>query len=133
MKKFVLDTCVLISWWRRQWRKMKRSQPTPANAMHWARELVAIHNTDAIVTPVYIEMIAGTTSKLELELTQAFLEQFRCIDGGNTLPADWREAIRLSRRIPNNRKARDLGDCLIRAIANRLKHDVETTDQDFVR
>lgn len=39
---------------------------------------MTIHETDAIVTPVYLEMIAGVTNAEELHLTQAFLDEFRC-------------------------------------------------------
>jgi hypothetical protein len=33
--------------------------------------------------------------------------------------------------VPRNGKPRQLGDCLIRAIAARLKYDVQTVDGSF--
>jgi len=80
----------------------------------------------------YIEMVGGITSRRELELTKAFLGVFTCIDQKRIPASDWQEAIRLAQRVPRDRRPRQLGDCLIRAIANRLKYNVLTFDTGFV-
>lgn len=130
MKRSVLDTSVLIrSWWEYSGGALK--QKKPSDARQWARQTIAFYDTDAIVTPVHLEMVAGVSSRHELELTNAFLAEFECLDEGNVLPADWAEALRLAQRVPRNGKPRQLGDCLIRAIANRLRYKVETLDEDF--
>lgn len=129
-EKKVLDTSVLIRWWR-ICRDRTRGELTPARVRGWARELIAFHESDAIVTPVYLELIAGVRDRQELHLTQVFLNEFRCIDEGHIPQQDWQEALRLAQRIPRDAKPRQLGDCLIRAIANRLKHQVVTYDGSF--
>jgi predicted nucleic acid-binding protein len=47
------------------------------------------------------------------------------------LPEDWQEAIRIASRVPRSPAPRQLGDCLIRAIAHRLKYEVFTSDMNF--
>jgi predicted nucleic acid-binding protein len=145
MRKRVLDSSMLISHWHKC-RAASLAMNTTAQARDWANRLIAFYNTDAIVTPVYLEMVAGVRNRHELELTRAYLGAFRCIDERRILPSDWDEAVRLAERYPRRRKRRgrrrtpdaeenpkprDLGDCLIRAIADRLKHDVETLDKAF--
>lgn len=130
MKRRVLDTNVLIRYWRR-FSGGSLVQKTPEDAAGWARRVIELFDTNAIVTPVYLEMVAGTSDQHELQLTLAFLSQFERVDGGDITRADWDEALRLARRVPRNRKPRHLGDCLIRAIANRLRYRVETLDTDF--
>ncbi len=102
-----------------------------ADVQRWAQELIDLYDTDAIVTPVYVEMVGGATSRQQLELTKAYLSEFECIDAKVVTPADWVETIRLDQRVPARARPRDLGDCLIRAIANRLRHDVMTFDTGF--
>jgi predicted nucleic acid-binding protein len=97
----------------------------------WAKEIITRYDTNAIVTPVYIEVIAGVQNQRELQLTREFLDCFQCVDMRRILPQDWNEVIRLAQRIPRNGKPRQLGDCLIRAIANRLRYEVETSDERF--
>jgi predicted nucleic acid-binding protein len=130
MEKEVLDTSVLIRHWRRC-RAAMRGPVTPAVVRGWAESLIRQRKTDAIVTPVYVEMLAGATSAEELRLTRAFLEKFRRIDGGRIPEGDWAEAIRLAQRVPRDAKPRQLGDCLIRAIAKRLRYTVFTHDAGF--
>jgi hypothetical protein len=130
MKKSVLDTSVLLAFWH-QSRGRDLGRKTARDARGWARRLQEMYETDAIVTPTYIEVIGGTLTRHELDLTRAYLGEFRRIDAGRVLPEDWEQAIRLAQRIPARRRPRDLGDCLIRAIANRLRHDVVTFDQGF--
>jgi predicted nucleic acid-binding protein len=130
----ILDTSILIHFWRRRRRRSRaRGAVTPAVVRGWAQGLIELRQTDAIVTPVYVEMIAGVTDRRELKLTQAFLDEFRQLDGGMIPEQDWREAVRLAQRVPRDSRPRQLGDCLIRAIANRLKHVVETLDSGFPR
>jgi predicted nucleic acid-binding protein len=94
--------------------------------------LAALHGTSATVSPVIIEFLAGTTSANELMLARAYLDVFVVIDHQQTPPQDWQEAQRLAQRVPRDGRRRQLGDCLIRAIANRLKHEVISYDQGFV-
>jgi predicted nucleic acid-binding protein len=130
MKRRVLDTSVLLRWWN--WcRSRKRRPPTPALATRWARELIAIQEADAIVTPVILEVLAGTTSQRELQLMRAFLQPFKCLDHELIPAGDWREARRIAQRVPRNGKPRGFGDCLIRAIANRFSYDVLSYDDSF--
>jgi predicted nucleic acid-binding protein len=129
-EKQILDTSMLIHYWRTCRRKV-RGEVTPPVVRALAQELIERYNTDAIVTPVYVEMLAGVTDRQTLRLTQAFLGEFRCIDGGHISAADWEETIRLAQRVPRDAKPRQLGDCLIRAVANRLRHRVITHDASF--
>ncbi len=132
MKKAVLDTSVLIRHWLNRRGRM-RGEVTVAVVKRWARELIELERSDAIVTPVYVEMIAGVSDKRDLLLTKAFLNEFRCIDAGLIPEQDWRETVRLAQRVPHDSKPRQLGDCLVRAIANRLKYNVTTFDTGFAR
>ena len=90
-----------------------------------------MHQAKAIVTPIHVEFVAGTRDSSEQELAEAYLAQFDNIDGGKIPKQDWDETLRIAKRIPQNGKPRQLGDCLIRAIANRLKHSVVTPDTGF--
>jgi len=47
------------------------------------------------------------------------------------LPQDWEEAVRLAQRVSRVPVPRDLGDCLIRAIADRLRFQVFSLDESF--
>jgi predicted nucleic acid-binding protein len=55
-------------------------------------------------------------------------EEFRLADDGAVTMEDWEEARRLAVRVPRVGRPRQLGDCLIRAIANRLRLRVKTFD-----
>jgi predicted nucleic acid-binding protein len=129
MEKLILDTSILIAYWKRACANNKIV--TSENAQAWAKELIKAYKTDAIVTPIYVEFLAGVQSGEQLRLSQAFLNPFRCVDERRILPQDWDEAIRLAQRIPRGGKPRHLGDCLIRAIANRLRYGVKTDDSGF--
>jgi predicted nucleic acid-binding protein len=130
MPKRVLDTGCLIAHWNRR-KSSKPGQPSVADVEGWARELAAMHQAKAIVTPVYVEFLAGTRLSSEQRLAEAFLAQFDNIDGGNIPKQDWDETLRIVKRIPPTGKPRQLGDCLIRAIANCLNHSVVTPDAGF--
>jgi predicted nucleic acid-binding protein len=130
MKNTVLDTSILINHWRRK-RQRPLERYRAADVRKWAKELIAFQDTDAIVTPVYLEMVAGVTNRHELDLTRAYLAEFQCIDERRILEEDWDDAIRRAQRVPASGRRRDLGDCLIRAIAERLNYDVQTSDLGF--
>jgi predicted nucleic acid-binding protein len=129
--RLVLDTSVLLSWWRRRRQGRRYADIKKSEISQWGKQLAELHQTDAIVTPVYVEMLAGTSDRRELAFTRLFLDCFRCIDEQRTPAVDWEEAIRLAGRIPRQPRPRDLGDCLIRAIANRLNYGVLTHDAGF--
>ena len=132
MARRVLDTGYLIRHWRNRVRT-PLDDVRAAEAEAWARELIGWHNTDAIVTPIYIEFVAGVRSAHELVLARAYLAPFRMFDDGSISVADWKLARRIAERVPRDGKPRQLGDCLIKAIATRLNHDVESLDVGFPR
>jgi predicted nucleic acid-binding protein len=129
-KKRILDTNILIGHWRRCWKKA-RGLIKVGDVVGWARDIIRTHETNAIATPVYLEMIAGVTGPEELRLTQRFLAEFECVDEARILRQDWQLAIRLAQRVPKDGRPRQATDCLIRAIARRLKFDVRTRDTGF--
>jgi hypothetical protein len=131
MEKAIFDTSTLISHWNQCKSKTRGTTITLAHARVWGQNLIALRRINAIVTPVVIEFVAGITHKSEMEMARAFLDQFQNIDNGSILAEDWREARRIAERIPRDSKPRHLGDCLVRAIANRLRHDVDTLDNSF--
>jgi predicted nucleic acid-binding protein len=130
MKREVLDTSVLLRHWHDRGGASIRGK-TPADTRAWAEDLIVLRDTDAVVTPVYLEVICGVTSAHELKLTRAYLAPFRAVDQGKIIPQDWVEARRLAERIPRDGHRRQLGDCLIRAIANRLHYEVISFDDSF--
>ena len=143
MPKRVLDTNILIDHLRR---RRPHEGKGPSDAAGWARELIENKGTDAIVSPVVIEILVGVRDAHDLAITEAFLGIFRVIDEGKVLPADRTEAARIAKRVveydrdvPRRRRkrgreprpmtgARDFGDCLITAIARRLNHEVDSGD-----
>jgi predicted nucleic acid-binding protein len=144
MPNRLLDTNVLIAHFRGL---HPYQEASPSVASNHAQELISKLNTDAIVTPVEIEMLAGARNRHEIELTEAFLKPFRLIDRRRILAEDWEEARRVSKYLPKqvhsssrrktrsepNVQPRDLGDCLITAIARRLNYDVLTDDKGLIR
>lgn len=129
-KRILFDTSVLI----RHWHKSRAESSAPINVAAveaWARRLIDFYNADAIVTPVIIEVVAGVRNAEELKLTRAYLATFRNIDKGRILVKDWAEARRITERVPRGGRPRDLGDCLIRAIARRLGYTVQSFDAGF--
>jgi predicted nucleic acid-binding protein len=101
------------------------------DAHEWALKLCKLHGTTAIVSPVYLEFVAGTRSRADLRLSRAYLSRFMVIDGWSILDQDIQEAKRIAERVPRDGRPRDFGDCLIRAIANRFSYEVLTNDDDF--
>lgn len=132
MARRIFDSSVLI----RHWHDCGGGSPegkSAADAEQWARRLIAVHDTDAIVTPVFIEVVAGVRNRVELELTRSFLKHFRVLDAGRITDEDWEETRRLAQRVPSNGKPRQLGDCLIAAIGKRLHYEVIRFDRGFPR
>jgi predicted nucleic acid-binding protein len=130
MRAGILDTSVLISYWHKR-RSAKQAEPTPDDVRRWGRELIRLRRTDAIVTPVRLEFFAGAHSRDELDLFKAFLEPFQVVDDGQVTPEDWDRAFKYAERVPKDGKPRQLGDCLIRALAERLRRTVISLDQSF--
>ena len=130
MKRQVLDTSVLIHHWRRSAGSLGTS--TVRDARRWARELIQIEETDAIVSPVALEVLCGARDAHELRLSVAFIEEFRLADGGKVIRRTGRRHVD-SQCIPRDGRPRQLGDCLIRAIANRLRLRVKTFDTGMPR
>jgi len=132
VKRHVLDTNVLLRHWHRSvTRPLERLSAD--DARKWAYELIAIEESDAIVTPVALEVIFGARTSHEVRLAQAFLDGFRLIDAGKVTEEDWDEAHRLARFIPRDGRPRQLGDCLIQAIAKRLRFRVRALDTGMPR
>jgi predicted nucleic acid-binding protein len=133
VRRFVLDTSVLVRHWRGSRTGRTSAQIREIEADDWARALIEIEETNAIVTPVRVEYLCGVRDQWELGLARAYLKPFQSIDQGKTLVADWREAQRLAERVPKNGRPRDFGDCLIKAIALRLNYQVRTFETGMPR
>jgi predicted nucleic acid-binding protein len=127
MKRTVLDTNVLISYWRTH----DLSKKSAAEVRCAAEKLIGRYDANVITTPVYIECVSGVRTGDELKLMRAFLKMFLVIDGWKISDADWKNACDRAERVPRDGNPRQLGDCLIRAIADRLNYDVQTYDQRF--
>jgi hypothetical protein len=128
MTRRILDSQTLIGWWRK---KARQSTPTEKEVRLWAQELIHVRGTDLIVTPVYLEVLVGTTSSHELRLHKCFLAEFRNLDNRNISSDDWRNAQKYAERVPRDGKKRQLGDCLVRALADRFRCSVDTGDKRF--
>jgi predicted nucleic acid-binding protein len=133
VRRFVLDTSILVRHWRGCRTGKTSAQIKEADASFWAHTLIEIEDTNAIVTPVRLEFVCGVRDQWELSLARAYLKPFQSIDKGKTLVGDWREAQRLAERVPKNGRPRDLGDCLIKAIASRLNYQVRSFDTGMSR
>jgi predicted nucleic acid-binding protein len=128
----ILDTSILIRHWRTKAIGTLSNWNTE-DATEWAGELIELRRADAIVSPVYVEFVAGVRSSHELQLARAYLARFRVVHAWNVLAADWTLARQFAERVPKDGKPRQLGDCLIRAIAERLTYDVDRIDVRFAR
>jgi hypothetical protein len=144
----ILDSNILIG----HLRGLKNKAASgPGAALAHADDLIRSKESNCIVTPVLIEVLAGTSDPHDLALTEAFLSRFEIVDKRSITKADWKEAERIAKRVvrqdrkvprqlqkrgPQQRPrtgGRDLGDCLILAIANRLHYDVDSNDQGLQR
>ena len=78
------------------------------------------------------ETFGGSFPRHEsLELARAYLGEFDVIDRGRILPEDFVRARELAAPRKRITARRTFADCLIRAIADRLTHDVLTYDKGF--
>ncbi|MBI3468007.1 MAG: PIN domain-containing protein [Planctomycetes bacterium] len=130
MGRRVLDSSVLIQHWHHSGGHPSHKHMT-ADAIAWGKRLAKIRGTNAILTPVLLEFLAGVTSENEMRLAQAYLDQFEVQDDRVITKQDCDEAERIARRVPRDGLRRQLGDCLIRAIANRLRCEVVSLDVRF--
>ena len=148
MPKSLLDSNILLEHFRRMPDKNAKGAD---DAKTWADLLIKNRGTNAIVSPVEIEVLAGTRDPHDLELTEAFLSRFEVVDGQRTLPEDWEMAkrfakrvVKLDRQVPRQHRRRDrqdnpgtparqLGDCLISAIARRLNYSLITADKRLIQ
>lgn len=128
MPRRVADSSYLISFWRSN----NLGQLRDENAVREkAREFQALYRCEHVLTPVVIEMLAGVMSNKELKYTRAFLDEFEVADKGKVTELDWKNAKVLAERFGAVRKPRQLGDCLIKAIADRIGYDVDSGDLFF--
>lgn len=124
--KRVLDTNILIE----HFQTMRPLDGKGADdALACAKQLIKDRDSDAIVSPVEVEFLCGVLNQPEMRLREAFLHAFRVIDDRKTLPQDWHEARRLAKHPGFHARPRDLGDCLIVAIAERLHHEIASFDK----
>ncbi len=131
MPRRALDTNVLIRHWGDDLGYSRLEQVTPARAVASARRLVTIQRADAIVTPVYIEFICGHATAHSVRLAKAYLGVFEVIDAGRILPGDWDLAKRIAARVGPDGLRRQMGDCLIAALSERLNLEVVTFEKRF--
>ena len=124
----VLDTNVLVSFWRRQQVRTETATPSPAEARRWADALAASAGSRTILSVVYLEFLGGSGRREETTAYEAFLDALDVADGWSIDDRDLAEARRLAARVPADRRPRGFADCLIRAIANRLRLPVQTAD-----
>jgi predicted nucleic acid-binding protein len=128
----IFDTNKLIKQWR-QSRKRPLVDYSKADAESWAKELIEIYKTNFILTPVYLEVVGGVVDRHEMELIKAFLNVFLILDEGRIKPEDWTKARQLAERISIGSRPRGAIDCLIKAIAIRLRCDILTDDGGMPR
>ena len=130
MPKPVLDTNILIA-------HFQKFRPfdgkSPLDAEEWAKVLIADKETNAIVSPVEVEFLCGVLNQTETVLREGYLRAFRLIDDRKTLPADWEEARRVAKHPGFHAGPRDLGDCVIAAISERLHCAVISDDKGLSR
>lgn len=130
MSRFVFDTSVLIASWRRRFRgSLERVSEQKAAAL--ADDIIDDYQINAIVTPVYLEFVAGVRTAHELKLARAFLGRLTVVDDRRILPQDWDDAQRRAQRVPRNGRPRDVVDCLIAALAERYHYEVWSLDTGF--
>lgn len=131
MARRVLDTNVLIRHWGDELGYSKLDQVTVRRATECGRRLIGIQQTNAILTPVYVEFLCGHATAHGVSLARGFLSAFELVDGGRILPADWEHAKRIAGRVARDGLRRQMGDCLIRAICDRLNLSVFTFEKRF--
>jgi predicted nucleic acid-binding protein len=131
MARRILDTSILVSFWRRQIKKRSLDSISSQEVEKWVEDLQKNYSSKIIVTPVKVEFLAGARTKRELDLFRLFIDNFQLLDDQQTARQDWEQTLQSAERIPDDGKPRQLGDCLIRALAKRYRYDVETSDTSF--
>lgn len=127
----VFDTNVLVGHWRMKRQLRHISQIEITEVRDWASDLIRLMNSDAIVTPVRLEFLAGSRDQHESNLAEAYLEKFQIVDGGMITPLDWSNTARRISRIPRDGRPRHLVDCLILSKCDRLRYEVLTSESRF--
>lgn len=127
----VFDTNVLVGQWRIKRRDRKTSDIEIHEAENWAADLIRGSNSNAIVTPVRLEFLAGTRDQHEWQLAEAYLSNFEVVDNGMITEADWTNTARRIARIPRDGRPRHLIDCLIISIYDRLRYEILTSESRF--
>lgn len=117
MHRRILDANVLMNKWACA---HVHPRGDAGAAKKTAGELIQLYSTNATVTPVKLEFLAGSRSRTELTLMEAFLSEFTVIDKGKITDTDWCLAEIYTRRVPAGGKRRGAFDCLFRAIADRF-------------
>jgi predicted nucleic acid-binding protein len=130
MPKYTLDTNVLIAHFN-ELRPLDGKGEDEVEA--WARSLTSDRGTNAILSPVEVEFLCGVVNQHELRLHEAYLRVFEVVDDRKTLPQDWQEARRLAKHAGYQARPRDLGDCLISAISDRLHLEILSDDKGLIR
>jgi len=128
MPKRVLDTNALINHWRQCVGDRRLREITARMATGWATQLIGLEGTSAILTPTLIEFACGASSGHELHLGRAYVRPFEVADGGTILKQDWEYALRLAERVPPDGLPRQMADCLMRAICERLHLEFVTRE-----
>lgn len=124
----VLDSNVLIRFWRRQQRRTGVATPDETTAKEWAAALKRSYGPIAILSVVYLEFLGGSARRAETTAYRAFLDEFEVADGWSIDDRDLESARRLAARVPSDRRPRGAMDCLISATASRLRMEVITAD-----
>ena len=131
MPRRVLDTNMLIRHWGKELGFSRLDQISVGRADECAKRLIAFQRTDAILTPVYVEFMCGHATAHSVRLAKAFLNPFDIVDRGRILSGDWEVAKRIAARVAADGLRRQMGDCLIRAVADRLNLEVITLEKRF--
>jgi len=97
MARRVLDTSVLIQHWHdcRARAAKDLSDLQPSETEVWGCALIRLRRADLILTPVYLEFVAGAQSAHELLLQRSYLFPFAIHDRGDVRKEDWIEASRV--------------------------------------
>ncbi len=129
MRPRVIDSNILLALWHGRFpspTKVKvRTKPT---AQLVAGAWLKLNPGDGVLTPIRLELVGGSLDRDAVRLTDYFLDLFPLFDDGDVRREDWDAAARLARRVPFEPRPRGAMDCLIRAICQRLRLDLETQD-----
>ncbi|MFO0964694.1 MAG: hypothetical protein U0793_03780 [Gemmataceae bacterium] len=128
MSRRVLDTGAHFFWARYTG---KDALSLLGRRVEWAKELIDLRNSNTIVTPVLVEFLCGARTNTERELFRAFLAPFQILDNREVAPDDWDCTQKYAERIPRDGKPRELGDCLIKALAEKYRRSVDSLETRF--